>query len=453
MKKLFGLLFLAAVINVSAQKQKLVVAGPMVGHTELRTSTIWVQFADEVKSATIYYIEKQIADKKATAINMLLSGGWFNTATAVLTGLEPGKTYSYYIKTGNSAEPAAKGEITTQQLWQWRKPAPDFSFLTGSCAYFNEPQYDRPGKPYGWDSSIFEPMAKEKADFMLWLGDNWYTREADYYSAWGLNYRASRDRGLPIIQNFLKAMPQYAIWDDHDYGPNDADESYILKDESRNVFMKYWANPSYGMNGQGIYTKVSWNDVDVFMLDDRWYRSDDGMPDSINGQPNPGKKMLGDVQMEWLKTALVQSNGNTLINFRIIAVGSQVLNPYSPYDCFHHFPKEYNELMDFIAANKIKGIVFVTGDRHHSEVIKAERPGSYTLYDITASPFTSGIGKTRGAEINNPVRVGAEIDEQNYARFTFSGKPKERKLTVNFVGLHGETLSEWSIMAADLTDK
>ena len=48
--------------------------------------------------------------------------------------------------------------------------APEFSFLAGACSYFNEPIYDRPGKPYGSDSSIFETMAKEKAAFMLWLG-------------------------------------------------------------------------------------------------------------------------------------------------------------------------------------------------------------------------------------------------------------------------------------------
>ena len=453
MRKLLFLFLLAVSNNVLAQKQRFIVAGPMIGHTELRTAAIWVQFAAEVKNATISYIEKNLADKKAAVVNMVLSGGEFNTANAVLTGLEPGKTYTYYIKTNLSAEPSAKGEVTTQQLWQWRKPAPDFSFITGSCAYFNEPQYDRPGKPYGGDSSIFETMAKEKADFMLWLGDNWYTREADYYSEWGLNYRASKDRSSPTLQGLLKAMPQYAIWDDHDYGPNDGDKSFTLKDAARNVFTKYWSNPSYGEGGQGVYSKISWNDITVFMLDDRWYRSNDGTKDSINGQPNPAKKMLGDIQMEWLKNALLQSNGNAQTNFRIIAVGSQVLNTYSPYDCFHHFPAEYDELMNFIVDNKINGVVFVTGDRHHSEIIKAERPGSYTLYDITASPLTSGVAKTRGAEANNPARVGPEIDVQNYTRFSFQGQGKERKMTVNFIGIHGENLHEWTVMAAALTDK
>ena len=69
----------------------------------------------------------------------------------------------------------------------------------------NEPVYDRPGAGYGKDSSIFETMAKEKAAFMLWLGDNWYLREADYFSAWGIWYRANHARSQPVLQPFLKA--------------------------------------------------------------------------------------------------------------------------------------------------------------------------------------------------------------------------------------------------------
>ncbi len=32
----------------------------------------------------------------------------------------------------------------------------------------------------------------------------------------------------------------------------------------------------------------------------------------------------------------------------------------------------------------------LSGDRHHSEVIKMERPGTYPLYDITVSPLDIG---------------------------------------------------------------
>jgi len=448
MKKIFLLLLFSPVINLTAQEGTRIISGPMLGHAGLRTAEVWAEFAPEIKEAALVYHSE--SENRDSLITLELPGGEFNTGLFVVTGLEPGNKYSYNIIAGEDAVPAAEGMFTTQQLWQWRQPAPDFSFLTGSCAYFNQPKYDRPGKPYGGDSTIFEAMAKENASFTLWLGDNWYTREADYYSKWGLYYRASHDRRLAVLQPLLKKMPQYAIWDDHDYGPNDSDKSYILKETSLNIFKKYWANPSYGFNDQGIYTKVTWNDVDIFLLDDRWFRSNDSFPDSIDGKPNPDKKMLGDAQMEWLKNSLLFSKGNRNISFRIIANGSQVLNGYSPYDCLRHFPAEYNELLKFIEKNNIPGVLFLSGDRHHSEIIRQNREGTYPLYDITVSPFTSGIGYTYGAEKNNPTRVDKEIDQQNYARFRFEGKGKDRTLTVTFKGLHGEKIQTWSIKKSEL---
>jgi alkaline phosphatase D len=289
-------------------------------------------------------------------------------------------------------------------------------------------------------------MAREKAAYMLWLGDNWYTREVDYYSEWGLWYRAHRDRRLPILQNFWKAMPHLAIWDDHDYGPNDIGKNYVLKEESRRVFQSYWLNKSYGQNGEGIYTQYSYGDVDIFMLDDRWWRSSDRMKDSVNGQPNPEKKMFGAEQMQWLKNALLYSDAT----FKIIATGSQVLNPVSPWDKMRAFPVEYNELMRFLQEYGVNGVLFLTGDRHHAEIIKVDRPGTYPLYDITASPLSSGTHKFSGPEANNPFRIFGLEEKQNYSRVSISGPKDQRKLTVQFLGVKGEPLGEWSVTEAGL---
>jgi alkaline phosphatase D len=279
---------LCFMLNVQAQRA-LLVAGPMLGHTELRTTKVWVQFAPVVNSASIEYISS-VEKEKWKQQPIPLTPGEFNTATVNITGLEPGTEYQYRIKV--KGREIANGSFSTQSLWQWRNDPPDFNFLAGSCAFFNEPAYDRP-RPYGMDSSIFQQMALEKSSFMLWLGDNWYTRESDYYSDWGLYYRASRDRSFPVLQPLLKAMPNYATWDDHDYGPNNSDKSYIFKETARKVFSSYWANPSYGQDGQGIYSNFIYNDVEIFLLDDRWWRSNDEMHDSLHGQPLPGKKNVG----------------------------------------------------------------------------------------------------------------------------------------------------------------
>ncbi len=389
------LLLLVSSITIcqSLAQGRGIISGPMLGQVELRTASVWLEASPDAGSVKLVYWKEGTDRASARALNWKgETGREFNPVLFRLGGLEPATRYNYEVQVQVKGRTEVKGGVlTTRELWQWRKPPPDVSFLAGSCNYVNEPGYDRPGRPYGGDSSIFRAMAGEKSDFMLWLGDNWYTREVDYYSPWGLWYRASHDRAAPVLQPLLKAMPQYAIWDDHDFGPNDIGTEYVLKDESRTVFTQYWANPSYGEDGKGIYSKITYSDVDIFLLDDRTWRASDRLEDSIGGKPNPLKKMFGDQQMSWLKNALAGSGAT----FKVIATGSQVLNPVSPFDCFRKFPVEYHELMTFIREEKISGIIFLTGDRHHSEVIRVEGLLPYPLYDVTASPLTAGTHVAR----------------------------------------------------------
>ena len=254
------LLSTAFIFFIITQINSQVISGPMLGPVEYRDAKIWLEVTPQVNSVSLQ-VKKKGDTKTRTILYKGQLGNDFNPLQITVGGLEFNTTYEYQFIIDGKAS-AAKGQFTTKDLWPYRKPVPEFSFLTGSCAYFNEPAYDRvytdlikldkAAAPYGRDSSIFETMAKEKSAFMLWLGDSWYTREVDYYSEWGLWYRAHRDRSRPVLQNFLKAMPQFAIWDDHDYGPNDIGKSYILKEASRKVFMNYFCNTSYGENGRAL---------------------------------------------------------------------------------------------------------------------------------------------------------------------------------------------------------
>jgi alkaline phosphatase D len=441
-----NLLFLILSFTIFSYSYGQIVSGPMLGPVELRDAKVWIELAPSVRSVKLLLNKKGEAKARTISYNGML-GNEFNPVQFTIGGLEPNTSYEYSILTDGKPS-AKKGMFTTKTLWQWRMPAPDFTFLTGSCAYFNEPVYDRPGKPYGGDSSIFKTMARENASFMLWLGDNWYYREVDYFSKWGLWYRAHHDRAQPVLQDLLKAMPHYAIWDDHDYGFNDADKSYNLKSQSLEVFKNYWPNPSYGENGNGIYTMVSYGDVDIFMMDDRWFRSSNKMSAQVDGKPNPAKLMWGPQEMEWLKNALLTSNAT----FKLIATGNQTLNPKSIFECLQDYPAEFNELINFLSSSKINGVLFLTGDRHHSEVIRWDRTGNYPLYDVTNSPFTSGVGKVTGTpEENNPARVnGTLVEAQNYTRVNVSGAAKNRVLTVSFVGIKGDVLAQWKVNETEL---
>lgn len=101
------------------------------------------------------------------------------------------------------------------------------------------------------------------------------------------------------------------------------------------------------------------------------------MNDSISGKPNPEKTMYGKTQMDWLKNSLL----NSYATFKIIATGSPFLNRNNQFDCAVHYVLEHQDILNFIALHKIKGVIFLTGDRHRCEVIE-ERGMAYILYMI-----------------------------------------------------------------------
>ena len=448
MKSLVLSVTLLCVLSIAFSQQNNLISGPWAGDVQMRTAIIWAEVTPNVKKVAVQYYSVNNPSKKIVVTYKGVLENDFNPIKIPLNGLAINTSYFYnLIVDGKEIKTPFATKFVTQDLWQWRKPAPDFSFLAGSCNYVNDPAVDRPGKPYGGDSSIFETMAKTGAAFHVWMGDNWYTREVDFGSAWGLNYRASHDRAQKVIQPFLAAMPQYGIWDDHDYGPDNSGKSFYLKNESREIFKNYMVNPSYGEEGKGIYTKVSYSDVDLFLTDDRYFRSEENIPDSVNGLPSKDKHFFGPMQMEWLKNNLEFSKAT----FKIIVIGSQILNPLGRSENMQRYSAEYNELINFIKNQKINGVVFFSGDRHHSEIIKIENPNFYPLYDVTLSSYTAGISKVNGEEKNNIYRVkGTLVEENNFGKLSISGPKENRVMKIECIGTKGKELSSFVINSNDL---
>ena len=448
MKSLVLSVTLLCVLSIAFSQQNNLISGPWAGDVQMRTAIIWAEVTPNVKKVAVKYYSVNNPSKKIVVTYKGVLENDFNPIKIPLNGLAINTSYFYnLIVDGKEIKTPFATKFVTQDLWQWRKPAPDFSFLAGSCNYVNDPAVDRPGKPYGGDSSIFETMAKTGAAFHVWMGDNWYTREVDFGSAWGLNYRASHDRAQKVIQPFLAAMPQYGIWDDHDYGPDNSGKSFYLKNESREIFKNYMVNPSYGEEGKGIYTKVSYSDVDLFLTDDRYFRSEENIPDSVNGLPSKDKHFFGPMQMEWLKNNLEFSKAT----FKIIVIGSQILNPLGRSENMQRYSAEYNELINFIKNQKINGVVFFSGDRHHSEIIKIENPNFYPLYDVTLSSYTAGISKVNGEEKNSVYRVkGTLVEENNFGKISISGPKENRVMKIECIGTKGKELSSFVINSNDL---
>jgi alkaline phosphatase D len=352
-----------------------------------------------------------------------------------IEGLEPGTTYNYrpFIDDPSNNESFETYALTTQELWQFRKDAPDFKMAVGSCAFVNDPDYDRPGEPCGSEFHIFDTIVKKDPDLMLWLGDNIYLREVDFESYGSIVHRYSHTRSQKEIQHLLTHCPNVAIWDDHDFGPNDSNGSFVHKDWTLEAFKSFWPNPSYGLSseceGQGITTQFQFSDVDFFLLDNRFHRT---WKDTLGGMP---PTILGKTQLHWLAQALKQSQAT----FKIIAIGGQFLNSAAVFENYANYEEERSFIIDFIEKESIRGVVFLTGDRHSGELSYMPLKNENGIYDLTVSPLTSrAFDMSKEA---NKWRVENTISGvRHFATLEFNGKKKKRILTLNVHDSQGKLL-------------
>ena len=429
-------LLITSVFFLSAfllQAQIELKSGPMLGYIDLREACVWVQTKDAQKVLLTYWAKGDTVYHEVTAEtkpeNHFISH-------LILTDLEPATTY-YYIF-GNPKyrrEMHQQFEFTTQTLWQYRTDPPPFRLATGSCTFINEPKYDRPGEPYGGDMSIFDTIAVRNPDLMLWLGDNIYLREVDFGSKSGIYHRYDHMREQSGLKKLLATCPNYAIWDDHDFGPNDANGSYVHKDWTLEAFKDYWANPSYGVpgveNGMGITTQFQFQDVDFFLLDNRYHK----VAADVAGRDST--TLLGPEQIEWL----IQSLKFSRAPFKIIAVGGQFLNPVMKFENYSNYPAERQYIIDAIEKNNIKGVIFLTGDRHCGELSELKLGNGEMIYDLTVSPLTSKAYDFTTEE-NTLRAAGTLVPERHFATLDFSGPLKERKLEITIWNGKGE--KKWS---------
>ncbi|MEO0557867.1 MAG: alkaline phosphatase D family protein [Bacteroidota bacterium] len=424
-----------------------IVAGPMLADVTHRGIVVWVQ-TDAPAEVTLRYVavandSTQLSGQEQVELAPVHTSSVSNTASVRIFGLEPGWTYTYSLEVdGQAVALDVPTRFTTQSLWQWRTDPPEVTIAFGSCFYDNDPEYDRPGNSYGGTVDIFEQIRDRQPDAMLWLGDNLYLREVDWWSARGIHYRYSHARQTPGLQRLLASTVHYATWDDHDYGPNDSDRSYIFKDDALATFKDFWPNPTYGVGGvPGVFTQFELGDVEVFLLDNRYHRAP-------NRAPMDERTLLGAEQMQWLLDALTFSRAP----FKLVAMGNQTLNPVQVFENYSNVaPEEREYLLDQIRARRVEGVVFLSGDRHHGELNRLDREGIYPLYDFTSSPLTAGAVETpRDAE--NPSRVEGTLTTgvRNFGTVTVSGARRDRTLTMRAFDAEGTLLWEHAVHENDL---
>lgn len=410
----------------------------MVGYSETNEASLWIQTTEEAGVQFAYWPVGEPQNNFSTQRIKTLAKDSF-IAKVIVLNLQPGTIYEYIVLINGFQiiKEDKQQTFQTQALWEYRFDPPSFRVALGSCAYINEEEYDRPGKPYGASYEIFESIANRSPQLMLWLGDNNYLRAKEWNTRAGIIHRYSHTRALPELQNLLGKTHHYAIWDDHDYGPNDATFSFYNKDKTKEVFDLFWSNPGSGNSFLGGITYAfQWSDVDFFMLDDRWFRT---------AKYNTGySQMLGKGQIDWLIDGLKQSRST----YKIVACGSQVLNSAKVFENYANYDeREY--LLRRLEEENIRGVIFVTGDRHHSELSKLTLKNGNTVYDFTVSPLTSGVSSVVQVEKNENRVEGSLKTERNFGEISVKGARKERVLKLSLFNTAGEEIWKLDLNAQD----
>lgn len=271
----------------------------------------------------------------------------------------------------------------------------------GSCANQNDPQ------------PVLIKVKERNPDVFCWLGDNIY---ADTQNMKTMQKKYAKQGCKAEFRELNKETHFLAVWDDHDYGKNDAGKGYPKKEESRNIFLDFWSEPegSDRWNHTGIYHAETYGSegkrVQFIMLDTRTFRDPllpNNGPDWKNDyRPNydSSATFLGEEQWNWLRDVLLQP-----ADLRVVMTSNQFGITYNGWEAWANVPIERNRMINLISETQANGVVFISGDVHWAEISKQEVENGYPLYDITSS----GITQEWSSIEPNDNRIGEPFRNNN----------------------------------------
>ena len=294
------------------------------------------------------------------------------------------------------------------------------NFCIGSCAEFTGEAQD----------SIFYIVPNSEPDFFLWLGDNIYSNESQWGDFKSMKMAYSARHSTTAMEYFFDQIPiQYAIWDDHDYGPNDSDSSFEGRLVSGRAFEKTWISTPLNIEKYGdIRWKMRKGEAGFVCLDNRTHRGP------------KGTQVLGANQLKWLEETLREYEDMRVV---FIAIGSQVLNSARVYENYSRFPEERNKLLDICSRTRSQ-VVFLTGDRHHGE-INEKVYKNIKFIEITSSPLTSSTHLPSKKELKRNLNLidGSIVSTNHFNRISLN----ENILLTEFINSKGDIVfrRKWNI--------
>lgn len=347
-------------------------------------------------------------------------------------------------------------EVETKPVQASSAPVSKFThILFGSCSHQDKTM------------PIFDAILREPADGFIFLGDNIYgdTEDmqnlADKYKKLGNN---------PGVKALINKVPVYAIWDDHDFGENDAGKRYPFKAESKEIMLDFWKVPkdsprrsredgiygSYVIASQDANThndKIEkTNAVRVILPDLRYMRDDlesvgqvayytERKLKDMGPYKHSKGSMLSKQQWQWLENELQQPE-----KIKIIASSLQLLANFTGWESWANFD-DRQRLFDLIKKHKVNGVFIVSGDTHWGEISKYDTDMDYPLWDVTSSGLTEEWKQVSP----NKHRVANYTAEVNYGFFSVDWAQKDPSIHFGLKDVNGAVVMQQNISLSSLS--
>ncbi|MED5578685.1 MAG: alkaline phosphatase D family protein [Nitrospinota bacterium] len=338
--------------------------GPASSQITTATASIWLRTKNEENLQVAYSKSRNFSRSKFTKIIRSTSQTDF-TSIHNLKRLLPDTEYFYrgVIRSKN---------IAYGDIGRFRTPSEKLLSFRFAVSGDTRAKY----QPF----DLFNKIGQKKPDFFIYLGDTIY---ADYpskeffadLSHYRWKYRENRDD--KPLQEFLKKIPVYAVWDDHEVENNFNSSWGPQIATARRAFREYW--PVKSKEKKILYYSFSWSPLaDFFILDTRQFRS---AKTDENGEA-PDATMLGKKQKKWFKKAISKSKAP----FKFI-ISSVPFNTYKNVDKWSGYVTERDEIKNHITRNNIRGIVTISADIHRAIAFSnsSGEPREYIVGPIAAN--------------------------------------------------------------------
>jgi alkaline phosphatase D len=271
----------------------------------------------------------------------------------------------------------------------------------GSCNKMDKPQ------------TLWADILNSSPNLWIWLGDIIYADTSDM-KALAAHYKLLKT--TPGYKKLRSKAQVIGIYDDHDYGKNDACKNQPLKRSSKKCLMDFLDVPmnSPVRKREGAYQSYTFGQgsqrIKIILMDTRYFR-DTLKPDPTKQKrylPNETGDMLGEAQWKWLEKELRTSQAN----LNILCSSVQIIPDEHGYEKWGNFPAARKRLLNLIVQTKPKNLLLLSGDRHMAEISKMDLQGlPYPLYEFTSSGMTH---IRSGTNEPNKFRSGDMIVKRNF---------------------------------------